>query len=175
MWAPFVAVAVIGMYLTGSIERFDSETLFALVGGIFAVAFFLRKSHTEDAQFLYQLFTQFNERYDSLNDDLGRIADLAKSDVVPPKDRAAVIDYFNLCSEEYFLYEEGFVTKRVWRAWSAGMKQWYAKSAVIQRIWGEESVDTDAYYGFDFLKLWTLAAYCDYSIPPSTGSVAPVM
>ena len=60
----------------------------------------------------------------------------------------AVNDYFNLCSEEYYFYCEGYIPAVVWRSWVSGMKHFF-KHERIREIWGEESeYESESYYGF---------------------------
>jgi hypothetical protein len=52
----------------------------------------------------------------------------------------AVIDYFNLCAEEYFWFKKGRIDEKIWKSWQAGMKAWY-KHDSIKRLWKEETAN----------------------------------
>jgi len=39
--------------------------------------------------------------------------------------------YFDLCSEEYDLYREGYISERVWRNWKEGIEFAFTKKAFI--------------------------------------------
>jgi len=65
------------------------------------------------------LFTEFNRRYDALND---RLAELASSrPQLDPSGRQVIVDYFSLCAEEYLFFTEGYIHRAAWRSWCAGM------------------------------------------------------
>ncbi len=67
------------------------------------------------------LFESFNARYDSkLNDILNEIK-LDPEKVLEIRDIELIIDYFNLCSEEYLWYKEKRIPQYVWDAWKAGI------------------------------------------------------
>ena len=43
--------------------------------------------------------------------------------------------YFDLCNEEYHLWQEGFVKNKVWQLWVEGM-QIETKREIFQKAWG---------------------------------------
>jgi len=49
--------------------------------------------------------------------------------------RRAILDYFDLCSEEFYLWSHSLVGKEVWRLWSEGMKSQISKDA-FRSEWG---------------------------------------
>ena len=57
----------------------------------------------------------------------------------------AIIDYFNLCAEEYFFFNEGYIDHRVWRSWCRGMLQ-YLEAVPFRDIWATEG-SKESYYG----------------------------
>ena len=93
---------------------------------------------------LKQLFKDFNERYDKLNDTLMHIEkfcptyDEFKQSTINSQLREKIIDYFNLCAEEYFWYShKKRIDEVVWKSWNAGMNYWY-KVDTIKKLWGDE-------------------------------------
>jgi hypothetical protein len=56
-----------------------------------------------------------------------------------------VIDYFNLCGEEYLFYKHGYILPEAWESWRRGMRQ-YMDVESIRELW-EFEVKTDSYYG----------------------------
>ena len=61
----------------------------------------------------------FNRRYDALND---RLLQIARSDGgFDETDRQTIVDYCNLCAEEYLFFSEGYIHREAWRSWCCGM------------------------------------------------------
>jgi hypothetical protein len=58
--------------------------------------------------------------------------------------------YFDLCSEEYYLYKKGYLDEETWNEWSSGIQFAFSKTA-FQKGWEIISLDT-AYYN-DFTEL----------------------
>ena len=93
-----------------------------------------------------ELFKEFNERYNSLNEDLRSITsdtkfeDLTKlaSKTVEGKTLDLVlIDYFNLCAEEYYWKKRKRIGLEIWNAWHDGMMYYYNFPAV-KNLWKTE-------------------------------------
>jgi hypothetical protein len=81
-----------------------------------------------------------------LNDDLARLVEEnTPATELPPEDKALIVDYFNLCAEEYLFYQEGFIHRQAWRAWCRGMSG-YLRRHPFKDIWNEE-VKSDSFYG----------------------------
>jgi len=105
------------------------------------------QNHTKklaDDRMMKDLFTEFNQRYDKINNDLDIISKLSSEEWgdLKPKDKAkkegVVVDFFNLCAEEYYWHKEGRIKGNVWASWSKGMNDIFDKSKVIQNLWAEE-------------------------------------
>jgi len=117
----------------------------ALVTGTLGFCYFVQQQKLAETQLFKDLFTAFNERYDKLNDDLYDIQ--ARKGAVDEAGRKRLIDYFNLCSEEFLFYQEGYIHPVVWRAWCRGVLS-YLKAPHIRAVWDEEvERDKDSYYG----------------------------
>lgn len=142
-----VAILVIFGYLHLTSYSISSELLLGVLSGLFAAAFFLHRSHAEDARFFRELFEGFNARCDALNDGLCRIVEEDDGEL-SPEDSIKVINYFNLCCEEYLFYQLGYIYPHVWRSWERGMQQ-YGRNSRITKLWREQQA-TDSYYGFEF-------------------------
>jgi hypothetical protein len=99
---------------------------------------------SNDALF-HNLFRDFNTRYSALNASLKKLEELSKN-AEYTKDALKtnivlydkVIDYLNLCAEEYYWYKQGRVNSAVWNAWYHGMNYWYREIKVLEEIWEEE-------------------------------------
>jgi hypothetical protein len=59
-----------------------------------------------------------------------------------------IVDYFNLCAEEWLFWRAGYIYDPVWVAWENGMKQ-FAKDPRVKELWLRERA-TNSYYGFEF-------------------------
>ncbi|MFG0329748.1 MAG: hypothetical protein ACF8PN_07605 [Phycisphaerales bacterium] len=125
----------------------NTEVLFAALGSIWAMAFFLHRGHVEDARFMKELLEYFNGRYDAQNNNLQKILEDAGGEL-DEDERLAFIDYFNLCAEEWVFRKAGYIYDPVWESWLNGMKQ-FASDPRVAALWEEEKT-TESYYGFEF-------------------------
>jgi hypothetical protein len=114
-----------------------------VVGGLLSGAFVLQRQYLDELKLFHDLFKDFNNRYAELTDALLSIVQSEKVD--NEQDLRALIDYFNLCAEEYWWYRAGYVPHEVWRSWCLGMLQ-YIENAPIKGHW-EQEVSHGSYYG----------------------------
>jgi hypothetical protein len=140
-------IALVGMIAAISVVLvMATKDRVPLVGSVIVVAlgfcYFAQQQKLAETSLFKELFTEFNRRYDRLNDRLGQIAPSATLSV---GDRQAIVDYFNLCAEEYLFFSEGYIHSEVWRSWCRGML-WYFDREPFRSVWNEES-DTNSYYG----------------------------
>lgn len=110
------------------------------------LAYFLYAQHLQETRLFSDLFRQFNERYDSLNEGLNKILELPADHMLTQVERQALYDYFNLCAEEHMYFTAGYVDLDVWRSWKNGMRV-YAKHPAIASLWAEE-LRSGSYYSF---------------------------
>lgn len=105
------------------------------------------QKHTKklaDDRMMKDLFTEFNQRYDKINNKLDVISKMTEQEwnKLSEKERAVkagtVIDFFNISAEEYFWHKEGRIKGNIWASWSKGMNDIFNKSKVIQTLWAEE-------------------------------------
>lgn len=141
-------IALLGAALgIGSVVIFTTGQKTSLIGSIIAGAlgfcYFVQQQKLAEMSLFKQLFTEFNQRYDELNERLHQIATSGK----PPDDdaRQAINDYFNLCGEEYLFFTEGYIHPEAWRSWCAGMKVYFDQEPFYS-MWGKENA-TNSYYG----------------------------
>jgi ABC-type multidrug transport system fused ATPase/permease subunit len=120
------------------------STTATVVGTLLTLIFFLQKQALEELRLFRELFKEFNERYDKINENLSQIAE-AKNSKINEQDKKLLIDYFNLCAEEYLYYTKGYIDPVVWRAWHNGMKA-IINVQHIRDVWNSEK-QTDSYYG----------------------------
>lgn len=134
-----VGIALVVIFRTGQAA--------SLVASIIAVAlgfcYFAQRQKLAEASLFKELFTEFNHRFDDMNGPLREIAGSSK----PPDQsaRETIINYINLCSEEYLFFKEGYIHREVWRAWCAGMLL-YLEREPFRSAWEDEE-RTGSYYG----------------------------
>jgi hypothetical protein len=144
----FICAAV---FLYASHKGKDEITIFlTIVGGLLSVSYFIQKQKLEELGLFRTLFTDFNERYDDLNDKLNKITEPATNESLEPEDIKTLNRYFNLCSEEYLFYLKGYIYLEVWNAWHNGMRYYLEKDSRIRDYWEKEE-KTDSYYGLKIL------------------------
>ncbi len=130
-----------------AVMLFATAEKMLLIGSILAAAigfcYFVQQQKLAETVLFKDLFTDFNQRYDALNDQLVKIA--ASAAQLTPAERQIIVDYFNLCAEEYLFYSEGYIHPTAWRSWCAGML-WYFDREPFRSVWRDESA-TKSYYG----------------------------
>ena len=124
----------------------SSEVLISAVGGLWALAFYLHKRHADDAKFMKELLTEFNGRYNQMNDDLQ--SSLWSKEPFGETAKLKLMDYFNLCAEEWLFWKAGNIYSEVWTAWANGMR-YYIKDQRVKDLWEQER-QSNSYYGFEF-------------------------
>lgn len=129
------------------------EILTAILAIGISISFGIRQYKIENDKIFKELFIAFNEKYDAkFNNVLNEIDrktkendsySLAKNELNEP---ALIIDYLNLCAEEYLWYRKGRINKIVWDAWEAGMI-YYMNIDPIRSLILSEKKQADSYYG----------------------------
>lgn len=115
----------------------------SVVASALAFCYFVQQQKLAETTLFHQLFTAFNSRYDNLNDKLAFI--LEGQGPLSAEQRSTIVDYFNLCAEEYLFFQKGYIPRTVWRSWCRGMV-WYLKRHPFKDVWNEE-FQSDSYYG----------------------------
>ena len=147
-WWIFV-ISFIGLTIF-SAPLLTGKRLWEIVAGGYAILvstfFFVQKQRIEELRIFKELFTEFNDRYDKLNDPLNKIIDGNQDEELTQVEKFVLFDYFNLCGEEYFFYRQRHIHPIVWEAWLNGM-QFYYNQPRIGKLWIEE-LEQNSYYGF---------------------------
>ena len=144
-WLIFLIGAAIGFgFLFDRNASFEQFAAFG--GGLVSLFYFLQKQKLDELKLFKELFKEFNERYDRLNETLDQIKRSAPA-ALSDKDRESLIDYFNLCSEEYFYFTRGYIDPIVWDAWANGMRE-VMSDPLARILWSTEKL-TDSYYDLD--------------------------
>lgn len=151
-WWIAIAAAIIacGIVCLKSSEENRIALLGSSIAGSLAFLYFIQQQKLAEITLFKQLFTEFNQRYNDYNGPLSDI--FVKGAPISFDDKKTVIDYFNLCAEEYLFYDEGYIRREVWRAWCRGML-FYLEREPFRSTWDEEVV-IGSYYGLtlDIIK-----------------------
>jgi hypothetical protein len=157
----------------------DYQTLIASgTASLIAITYYIFKYKLDKEVAKRELFQDFNNRYDKLNDHLELLTHLELETSVDsqtgngksldeiweelfegepskiPESVAAAFDYINLCSEQYYWYKKGFIDKSVWNCWKKGMQDWHKYSYFLKNIVKREKERNASYYNEDFLSLF---------------------
>ena len=122
------------------------EAVVAVVGSVGALTHFFYSRHLEETRLFRELFTDFNARYNALNDQLNEIRMRPKPIELTPTDERTLYDYFNLCAEEFLFFRARYIHPEVWQAWCRGMVI-FDDIPAIHDLWERELL-TNSYYGF---------------------------
>lgn len=121
----------------------DGTIALGMIGACATVYIGLLNYWLQRDKVMQDLFTAFNARYDRLNGDLLAIQKGTFTDGDPER---VIMDYLNLCAEEYFWYTRGRIDTAIWRAWRNGMENWLQVPA-IRTVAMREAAQRDSYYG----------------------------
>jgi len=125
--------------------REDITLAITIVGSVFSFFFVIQKQASEDIRLFKELFVDFNKRYDMLNEKLNRIVDADPTSPLTEEEKDILNDYFNLCSEEYLYFKQGFILPEVWRSWCNGI-YFFMENPRIKSMWADEQKSL-SYYG----------------------------
>jgi hypothetical protein len=149
-WKIALAGTVAGIILILHFAPSDKVALIvSLVAAALGFCYFSQQQKLAETALFKQLFTEFNQRYDEMNSCLAKIA--VSRDPPDPAIRQKIVDYFNLCAEEYLFFCEGYIHPEAWRSWCTGMP-WYFKQEPFKTVWAEE-VRTNSYYGLSVREI----------------------
>ena len=144
-WIALIAFVLVGILAAASGKAIDWRIFLLSLGTILSFVYFMQRQKLEELKLFKKLFTEFNKRYDELNEGLNRIIGTSPNAKLTRQDRDLLYDYFNLCGEEYLFYKQGYIYPEVWKAWRNGM-QIYFRNKRVKKLWGEE-LKTGSYYG----------------------------
>lgn len=123
--------------------REQVATIATAIGALLSLAYFLQKQKLEEMRLFRDIFKECNARYDAMNESLTTIAERPTGSL-NSQEMAQVIDYLNLCGEEFLYFKRGYVEPSVWQAWHNGMKAIVA-TPNIRSVWEREK-KTSSYY-----------------------------
>ncbi|MEO8634653.1 MAG: hypothetical protein ABI587_05175 [Gemmatimonadales bacterium] len=142
---PILAMLVLVMGI-GVINTLVPEApgpyLGGLIAGVLGFCYFIQQQKLAETHLFKQLFTEFNARYDTMNDQLARIP---PNDKLSPDEENRLIDYLNLCAEEYLFQQQGYILPEVWQTWCRGMLSLFENNAIGDFV--QPHLASEAYYG----------------------------
>ena len=95
-----------------------------------------------------EIVLNFPKSINNKNFDYEKIdADIEKNMKIKEKTLRYMRAYFDLCSEEYFLHNEGKIDDNTWREWESGIKYTFSKTA-FKKGWKIISLDVKYYPKF---------------------------
>ena len=115
----------------------------SILAAVLGLCYFTQQQRLAEIRWFKELFTEFNHRYDNLHTRLQEISKPEKPR--SETDSETIIEYFNLCGEEYLFFKEGYIHPQVWTAWCSGML-WYFEREPFRTRWKDEE-PKNSYYG----------------------------
>ncbi len=104
-------------------SKIDGTLLLGFIGAIATLYFGILKHKIENDKVFHELFTTFNSKYDIRFNDLINELKVDSNRSLIPTEKNLIIDYLNLCAEEYLWTAKNRIPKSVWEAWKAGIIQ----------------------------------------------------
>lgn len=128
----------------------------SVFGGLYTVVWAIIKYKLSKDKMVKDLFSDFNERYTGEMNDL--FEELRNSKSVEPAKCAEsllmqnnlIVDYFNLCAEEFYWYKKRRIPSFVWKNWENGIIENLKIYEVYKMLCKEDKryKNGDTYYGF---------------------------
>jgi len=145
IWVTIFSVIIFIFTLIQLSGKLSAFTYLGLCATIITIYISIINYYQTSDKFFKELFTDFNQRYDKMNNFLNQIKD---NDVLSPDDRQRVIDYLNLCAEEFMWVQKGRLPEDIWESWKNGI-QFHLRKDSIRKVFDEErSLWKSSYYGF---------------------------
>lgn len=130
-------------HLLGWREVTSSEfaLMLNMTAAVLGFVYFVQKQKLEEEKLFFDQFANFNKRFHDLSDSLGKLSetDCDQQNTIPVVGR-----YFDLCLEEYQLYQYGRIPEKTWHYWGSGMLYYIRKYPCIRQHWDlmeRESLD----------------------------------
>lgn len=128
-----------------SLICFTKETQVTVIGLALGFFYFIHQQKLQEAQFFQRLFTDFNQRYDELAEEL----DIAINEPKLIEANKVINRYLNLCAEEYLMYQRGYIPNEVWDTWRMGMRK-YLNNQNVKSVWlGMKYSGGKSHYDFE--------------------------
>lgn len=103
-----------------------------------------------------QVFAQYTQRYSQIMDGLpekARHVHLLKELDLPQQEISCRVfrNYLNLCSEEMFLADTGYIDQKAWKIWKQGIRATLADIHISAEIWEKLQTEYRAFPKFQTL------------------------
>ena len=129
----------------------DWSAIGTWVGSVGTIATVIFMGHGLKKQMGLSFFSEYTKRYqeiilnfpESINQQDFDFDTLTKQE--RDKTLRYMRAYFDLCSEEYFLWKHGNIDKNTWKEWESGIRFAFSKTA-FSKAWEILRLDT-IYYG----------------------------
>ncbi len=136
-----------------TLNLYEKEIFLGFIASIATLYLGIIKFKIETDQFSLELFKSFNDRYDDkLNDVFNRNRKKKEEEKLnhfTNEDRCIIIDYFNLCAEEYYWFKKNRIPQDVWAAWLFGINK-NLSNPEIRKLFDEEIKEFGiSYYGLE--------------------------
>lgn len=149
-----ISVSII-LLVSIAVFLFEYEKAIEAIGATLVAAlgfsYFCQQQKLAEIRLFKELFIEFNRRYDQLNGTLSDIRNSHGETRLSPQQIKSLVDYFNLCAEEYLFRQEGYIPDHVWGPWCRGMLLNLGHPA-IRPVWDSE-IRNNTYYGIDLQEI----------------------
>lgn len=145
LFAILAAISIVVAINTFKESEKRWQMALTFVGASAALVHFLYTRHLEETRMFRELFSDFNRRYDTLNDVLNEMLMRPAPLELTPDDKRKLYDYFNLCAEEFYFFKCGYIPEKVWITWRSGMRIFLNSSEIYEIL--KQELDTGSYYG----------------------------
>lgn len=126
--------------------QFFKVDIFGTILILLTTIYFSLKSYfLEYDKFFKELFIGFNNRYNEINENLNSITNQTQ---LNEEEKRKVIDYFNICSEEYMWDKRGRIPSGVYSSWEEGSLFHLRKPAIKEIMIFELKENRKSYYGW---------------------------
>lgn len=126
----------------------EFETIIGVIILYIGLAVNLINIKATDDKFFKDLFKEFNSRFNTMNESLNAVRDGKDSHSIDGKlqtKEAIILDYLNLCSEEYLWYSKGRIDYKVWENWRKGMNYYLIDDHFIETV-NKAKSERESYY-----------------------------
>lgn len=100
-----------------------------------------------------QTFLAYTERYERIMGSMPEGARVARFDAdadlwaADPHVQTALLRYFNMCSEAFYLHTSGYLDTKLWAIWEDEIKR-TVRSKLGRRVWSQVDHEFDSYPAF---------------------------
>lgn len=122
----------------------------SIAAAIVVICSFIFSAYKFNKSLNAQVFTNYTKRYDQIMEQLPdnfRVNSETGIDNISEEDRKNMVRYLNLCSEEYFLKENGYLDEEIWETWEGEFKR-YLNNTPLGDEWKNIREEFDAYSDF---------------------------